>query len=67
MCSVFTMKKHYSANPLHAIAIDHSHFNSAVECHHFEDVAAIAGNRCIECGRYLMSVQGQTKVPYFFE
>ena len=38
-----------------------SHFNSPIGCYHFEDVAAVEGNRRIECGRYSASVFGKTK------
>ena len=45
---------------------DSRHFDSPAERRHFEDVAGIVENRCIEYGSSSMGVDGQTTVGVFY-
>lgn len=42
-----------------------SHFGSPVRCRHFEDVATVAGNRCIKHGSYSTHAHRQMEVGIF--
>ena len=46
---------------------DLSHFSSPVGLRYFKDVAAVAGNRRIKRGNYLMHVYGHTQRGAFFK
>ena len=46
---------------------DSRHFDSPVERRHFEDVAGVLGNRCIERGSSSTVMDGQTTVGAFFQ
>ena len=70
VCDVFTLPVQRSVQETCRLAntvtrffseSSRSHFNCPIGCYHFEDVAAVAGNRRIECGRYSASVLGKTK------
>ena len=46
---------------------DSGHFDSPAERRHFEDVAGVAGNRCLEHGSSSTGVHGQTNVGGFYQ